>query len=100
MKIIQLGKIYRIVCHVIEEVYVWSTCVPTLAKRLVAHRFACTSFHKKTNGACCASFQICLRGDYYIKLIKYIVYVIILRNCDKKSEIGIKELNLLIKSVI
>ena len=66
----QLGKIYKIVCRITGEVYVGSTCETTLAKRLVAHRSACKIFQEKSKGSNCASFQIILRGEYYIDLLE------------------------------
>ena len=66
----KLAKIYKIVCRITGEVYVGSTCEPTLARRLSAHRSACKAFYEKNKGSCCASFQIILRGDYYIDLLE------------------------------
>jgi hypothetical protein len=66
----QLGKIYKIVCRITGEVYVGSTCEPTLARRLVSHRSAYKQFYEKNKGSCFASFQIILRGDYYIDLLE------------------------------
>ena len=66
----KLAKIYKIVCRITGEVYVGSTCEPTLARRLVAHRSACKAFYEKNKGCCVASFQIILRGDYYIDLLE------------------------------
>ena len=33
----QLGKIYKIVCNETGEMYIGSTCEPTLARRLATH---------------------------------------------------------------
>ena len=66
----QLGKIYKIVCRITGEVYVGSTCEPTLAKRLVSHRSAYKQFYENNKGGRLASFQIILRGDYYIDLLE------------------------------
>ena len=66
----QLAKLYKIVCRISGEVYVGSTCEPTLARRLVAHRSACKAYYENSKGSCCASFQIILRGDYYIDLLE------------------------------
>lgn len=66
----QLGKIYKIVCRITGEVYIGSTCEPTLSRRLVSHRSACKHFYEKNRGSRFASFQIILRGDYYIDLLE------------------------------
>ena len=66
----QLGKIYKIVCLITGEVYVGSTCEKTLARRLVAHRSACSRFLEKQQGSKFSSFQIIQRGDYYIDLLE------------------------------
>jgi hypothetical protein len=66
----QLAKLYKIVCRITGEVYVGSTCEKTLARRLVAHRSACKAYYDNNKGSCCASFQIILRGDYYIDLLE------------------------------
>ena len=68
MKNFQLGKIYKIVCHVTGKVYVGSTREPTLSKMIGAHRSVCKSYYETNKRSCCASFQIILRGEYYIDL--------------------------------
>ena len=71
MKTYQLGKIYKIVCRITGEVYVGSTCEPTLAKRLVHHRLNCKKKVEKNYGSNVSSYQIIIRGDYYIELIEH-----------------------------
>ena len=66
----QLGKIYKLVCRITGEIYIGSTCEPTLARRLVAHRAACKQYHEKNRGTYFSSFQMILRGDYYIDLLE------------------------------
>ena len=66
----QLGKIYKIVCRITGEVYVGSTCEPSLARRLGNHRTKCKTFHEKNKGSLISSYQIILRGDYYIDLLE------------------------------
>ena len=66
----QLAKVYKIVCRITGENYVGSTCEPTLARRLVAHRSACKAYYEKNRGTYLASFQIILRGNYYIDLLE------------------------------
>ena len=39
MKDYQLGKIYKIESSQCEKIYIGSTCVPTLAKRMAKHRY-------------------------------------------------------------
>ena len=80
----QLGKIYKIVCRITGEVYVGSTCEKTLARRLVAHRSACSRFLEKQQGSKFSSFQIIQRGDYYIELIENCP-------CDNSDELRKKE---------
>ena len=65
----QNGKIYIIRSAVSEDVYVGSTCEPTLARRLAKHRgtYKCWkngTYHFVT------SFAIFEQGDYYIELIE------------------------------
>ena len=43
----KLGKIYKIECQITGEVYVGSTCEPTLARRLANHVGGFNSWEKK-----------------------------------------------------
>ena len=70
MKNYQLGKIYKIVCRITGEVYVGSTCETTLARRLVQHRSHCKKKVEENYGSNTSSFQIIIRGDYYIELLE------------------------------
>ena len=79
-----LGKIYKIVCRITGEVYVGSTCEKTLARRLVAHRSACKIYHEQNKGNYFSSFQIILRGDYYIDLLENF-------QCNNSDELRKKE---------
>ena len=66
----QNGKIYKIVCRITGEVYIGSTCEPTLARRLAGHRYNCKSYGEINRKSYCSSFSIILRGDYYIELVE------------------------------
>jgi len=74
------GKIYKIVCNVTGEVYIGSTCMPTLAKRLAEHRNGFKRWKEGKNKKHTRSFQIIERGDYSIVLIENV-------NCDTKEEL-------------
>ena len=80
----QLGKIYKIVCRITGEIYVGSTCEPTLARRLVYHRSRCKAFNLNKKGSGFSSFQIILRGDYYIDLLENFA-------CNSSDELRKKE---------
>jgi hypothetical protein len=74
------GKIYKIVCNITGEIYIGSTCEPTLARRLAKHRdcYNCWKRGKKSSNV--KSFQIIERGDYSIVLIENI-------NCETKEQL-------------
>ena len=65
----QNGKIYQIVCNVTGEIYIGSTCQPTIEKRLAKH---ITSFksYKKGVGGYTTSFRILENNNYNIYLIE------------------------------
>ena len=66
----QQGKIYKIVCNITGEVYVGSTCMPTLAKRLADHRSDLKRFNDGKMNNIVSSFKIIERGNYYIDLLE------------------------------
>jgi hypothetical protein len=77
------GKIYRIDCLNTNEVYIGSTCQPTLAKRLAQHVAQIKYWkEKKTNFK--TSFSIIERGNYKISLIE-------LFPCNTKDELSAQE---------
>jgi hypothetical protein len=79
----QLGKIYRIVCNTTGLVYVGSTCEPTLAKRLQAHKrdYKCHLNGKDRN---MTSFKILENNNYEIVLIESFP-------CNSKDELHQRE---------
>jgi|LakMenEpi03Aug12_release.lakeMendotaPanAssembly.Ray.scaffolds.fasta_scaffold152489_3 hypothetical protein len=79
----QNGKIYRIDCLTTNEVYIGSTCQPTLAKRLAQHitHLKCWK-NGKSNFT--TSFQIIERNNYKISLIE-------LFPCNSKDELTARE---------
>ena len=65
----QNGKIYKIECNITNEIYIGSTCEPTLARRLTGH-VAQYKRYKNCKGNNVTSFKIIERGDYNIYLIE------------------------------
>ncbi len=66
----QNGKIYKIVDHTTDNIYIGSTCEPTLAKRLSKHvtSYKCYTTTKLTNYL--TSFDIIKNQNYEIILIE------------------------------
>jgi hypothetical protein len=79
----QNGKLYKIVCNVTDEVYIGSTCQPTVARRLAKHVDNYKE-HKKGKRSNTTSFRIIERGDYCIYLIESFP-------CDSKDELTKRE---------
>ena len=77
------GKIYKIVDNTNANIYIGSTCEPTLARRLSKHvgDYKCWKNGKKNNKS---SFKIIENGDYDIVLIENFP-------CDKKDELHKRE---------
>jgi hypothetical protein len=81
----QLGKIYRIVCNTTGLVYVGSTCEPTLAKRLQAHKSHYKHFLKNNETHLhLSSYRILENDNYEIILIEKCP-------CDSKDELHQRE---------
>jgi len=59
----QLGKIYKIVDNTNENVYIGSTCEPTLARRLAKHVGNYQSYLNGKSGFM-TSFNIIQNGNY------------------------------------
>ena len=79
----QLGKIYKIVDNTNSNVYIGSTCEPTLAKRLAKHVGNFRSWSKgKSNFM--SSFNIIQNGNYDIVLIENSI-------CNNKDELLARE---------
>jgi hypothetical protein len=81
----QLGKIYKIVDNTNENVYVGSTCEPTLARRLAKHVscYLCYLTDKETHNYY-TSFEIIKNNDYDILLIEAFP-------CNSKDELFVRE---------
>ncbi len=63
------AKVYKIVDNTNGNVYVGSTCEPTLARRLAKHVGNYKSY-LNGNGSCLTSYQIIKNNDYDIVLIE------------------------------
>jgi len=74
------GKIYKIVCNITGEIYIGSTCEPTLARRLGGHRYYFKRWKEGINKIHTRSFAIIERGDFNIVLIENV-------NCETKDEL-------------
>jgi len=79
----QNGKIYRLDCNITGEVYIGSTCQPTVAKRL-AHHVSSFKQWKKTSKGFLSSFSIIERDKYSITMIE-------LYPCNSKDELHSRE---------
>jgi adenylate kinase family enzyme len=79
----QRGKIYAIRSHLTEQIYIGSTCEPTLAKRMTKHRTNYRDF-LRIGGSCSSSRFILEFGDAYIELIE-------LFPCEFKDELTRRE---------
>ncbi len=79
----KLGKIYKIVNDMTDDVYIGSTCEPTLARRLANHISNYRSY-KKGKGHYVTSFKIIENGNYDIQLIESYP-------CNSKDELHARE---------
>ena len=79
----QQGKIYQIICNITNDVYIGSTCEPTLARRLAKHN-DCYKTYLKGLTHFVTSYIIIERGDYNIYLIEHFP-------CDSKDELTKRE---------
>jgi len=66
----QKGKIYKIECNITGEVYIGSTCEPTVARRLTTHVKSYNRWKKGTLKYKTYSFDIIDRNNYQIYLIE------------------------------
>ncbi len=66
------GKIYKIECFITNDIYIGSTCEPTLARRLAKH---VGDYRRWKDGKRnkVMSFDIIDRGDYKIMLIEIFI---------------------------
>lgn len=79
----QNGKIYRIDCLTTNEVYIGSTCQPTVAKRL-AHHVSTFKQWKRTGKGFITSYPIIERDNYKITMIESYP-------CNSKDELSSRE---------
>jgi predicted GIY-YIG superfamily endonuclease len=79
----QLGKIYKILDNTNGNIYIGSTCEPTLARRLTNHVSNYKRYLKKLHRYT-SSFEIIKNGNYNIMLIE-------LYPCNSKNELISKE---------
>ena len=77
------AKIYKIECSITGEIYIGSTCEPTLARRLAKH-VSCYKSWKRGKGNNVTSFDIIDRGEYKIMLIENFI-------CNSKDELAARE---------
>lgn len=63
------GKIYKIVCNVTGKIYIGSTCLPTLAKRLAYHRKGYKQYLEQKYPYV-SSFEILENNNYSIILLE------------------------------
>jgi hypothetical protein len=80
----QLGKIYKIVCNNTGDVYVGSTCEPTLARRLQNHLASLRFFKEGKTKSTITSFEILEGGNYDIILIEDFP-------CERKDQLRARE---------
>ena len=79
----QRGKIYAIRSHSTEQIYVGSTCEPTLARRMAKHKASYKQF-QRIGGSCASSKFILQFNDAYIELLE-------LFPCEFKDELQRRE---------
>jgi hypothetical protein len=77
------GKIYKIVSDNCDEIYIGSTCEPTLARRLAGHVGNYKRYLKENFGFT-SSFKILEKGNYSIVLIREYP-------CETKEQLYAKE---------
>ena len=79
----QNGKVYRIDCLTTGEVYIGSTCQPTMAKRLANHVSTFKQW-KRTGKGFITLYPIIERDNYKITMIE-------LYPCNTKDELSARE---------
>ena len=77
------GKIYKIVDNTNDNIYIGSTCEPTLARRLAQHKKDYSKYIKGVRGFT-TSFLILENNDYDIVLIEDV-------KCDNKDQLFQRE---------
>jgi mRNA-degrading endonuclease YafQ of YafQ-DinJ toxin-antitoxin module len=78
-----LGKIYKIVDNTNQDVYIGSTCQPTLAQRLSQHKKDYKKYLEDKHGYT-SSYKIFENGDYTIVLLESV-------NCESKDQLFQRE---------
>jgi hypothetical protein len=78
-----LGKIYKIECSITGEIYIGSTCEPTLARRLAKHMDSYKSW-KGGKGGKVTCYDMIERGNYKIMLVENVI-------CNSKDELRARE---------
>jgi len=77
------AKIYKIIDNTTDNIYIGSTCEPTLARRLAKH-VNCYNCHKNGKGNFVSSFEILKNGNYSIILIENV-------QCNNRDELRSRE---------
>ena len=80
----ELGKIYKIKCNITGDIYIGSTCQPTLAQRLSGHVAHHKHYKKTGKGRCVTSYKILDNGDYHIVLLESV-------KCESSDELKARE---------
>jgi hypothetical protein len=78
------GKIYKIECFITGEIYIGSTCEPTLARRLANHMNNYRRWKGGKGNKTTMSLDIIDRGDYKIMLIENFI-------CNSKDQLTARE---------
>lgn len=80
----QLGKVYKIVSHQTEKIYIGSTCEKYLSNRLGNHRRRYTRYHKAGTGSRVSVFDLLQYGDAQIVLLESVP-------CNSKDQLTARE---------
>ena len=78
------GKVYKIISNNIPDVYIGSTCEPTLAKRLAKHKDGFKRWKKDSANTYASSYKLLGQEHYEIILIE-------LYPCNSKDELHKRE---------
>jgi hypothetical protein len=77
------GKIYKIECFITGEIYIGSTCEPTLARRLAKHMDSYRSWKRGKSGKV-TCYDMIERDDYKIMLVENVI-------CNSRDELRARE---------
>jgi hypothetical protein len=78
------GKIYRIVCHTTNKIYIGSTTKKHLSQRLSKHKADYKRFVIGKSKACTSSRVVLENNNYSMELIELVP-------CESKSELTLRE---------